>query len=322
MAEAALAALLVAALGVPHALPLDRVSPGPAAAVWLGALALRAVAGVGLALAALLLLPATPLFERVAGWSVHVLAGPPHVDLTGEPVAHLAALAPPGLLALSLVAFMAGLLRGALLLRRELARRALGGGPAGSLVIADRGLLVAVPGLGRRRVVLSDRALAEFDSGELRACLAHERGHLRRRHRALGLVGGCLAVLARPVAGTRAARRGLLLSLERDADEYAVARTGDPLALASAICKVAEGSARRRRPGLAFGLDGSAGTPARLDALLAGGRRRGSAALERVVLAAAILLLVLAAATATALVLWLIDTTPPAALAAALSCRH
>jgi Zn-dependent protease with chaperone function len=322
MTEAALAAVLLAALALPHALPLARVNPATAAAVWLGALGLRAVLALGGALAALLVLPATPLFEHVAGWSVHVLGGPPHVDLTGEPVAHLAALAPPALLALSLLAFLAGLARGALLLRGELARRALGGGPGGSLVIADRGLLVAVPGLGRRRVVLSDRALAELDPAELRACLAHESGHLRRRHRALGLLGGCLAVLARPLPGAGAARRGLLLSLERDADEYAVARTGDPLALASAICKVAQGSARREKPGLAFGLDGAGGTRARLEALLAGGTARGSAALERAALAAAILLPALALAAAAALVLWLIHATPPAALAAALSCRH
>jgi hypothetical protein len=80
-----------------------------------------------------------------------------------------------------------------------------------------------------------------------------------------------IVVLGRPVPGTRAALRGLLLSLDRDADEFAVARTGDPLALASAICKVAGGSARRRARGLSFGVDGPGGTPARL----AGGRRRG-----------------------------------------------
>jgi hypothetical protein len=130
-----------------------------------------------------------------------------------------------------------------------------------------------------------------------------------------------LATLARLTPGGRAAHRGLLLSLERDADEYAVTRTGDPLALASAICKVARGS-RRVSPGLAFGLDGSGGTPARLDGLLAGGRRRGSASLERAVLAAAVLLSALLGAAVTGLALWLVDSVPPEALSAALSCRH
>jgi hypothetical protein len=102
----------------------------------------------------------------------------------------------------------------------------------------------------------------------------------------------------------------------------AAARTGDALALASAICKVAGGSARRGVGGLAFGVDGPSGTPARLEGLLAGGRRRGSAPLERTVLAAAVLLSALLAGAAVGLALWLVDTVPPAALSAALSCHH
>ncbi|MGH2847003.1 MAG: M48 family metalloprotease [Thermoleophilaceae bacterium] len=318
MAEAGTAGVLATMLLlVPHTLPLRRVNPAAAGAVWFAALVLRALLVLALALAALLVLPATAWFDRVAGWSVHGL-GSLHLDLSGEAVAHVAVLAPPVLTALSVLGFAAGVLRGGVALERELSRRSLGSGPGGSLVIADRALLVAVPGLGRRRIVLSDRALAELDAAELEACLAHESGHLSRCHRALGLAGDCLATLARPVPGARKARSGLLLSLERDADEYAVARTGNPLALASAICKVA--GARRGLDGLAaFGLDGAA-TSARLDCLLADGRRRGSAPLEGLVLAAAVLLFAVAAAGAAALVLWLGDSAPRAALAAALSC--
>lgn len=321
MAELAVVVLLLA-VALPHALPLERVNPAVAAVVWLAVLGLRAVLVLGIVLAALLLLPATPLFERVADGSLHMIGEPVHTDLSGEPVAHFAALAPPALLALSLLVFLGGVTRGALLLRRELVRRSLGRGPGGSLVVADRGMLVAVPGLGCRRIVLSDRALAELDGAELAACLAHERGHLRHGHRAAGLVGNLLVVLGRPLPGGRAALRGLLLSLERDADEYAVARTGDPLALASAICKVAGGSARRGVRGLAFGLDGCGGTPARLDGLMAGGRQRGSAPLERAVLVAAVLLSALLVGAAVGLALWLADAAPPAALSAALSCHH
>jgi Zn-dependent protease with chaperone function len=301
--------LVIVALLLPHALPLDRVNPAAAAAIWLAALGLRAVLVAGLALAALLVLPATPLFEQVEQGSVH-------------PVAHIAALAPPGLLALSVVVFLAGLARGVVLLRHELARRSLGHGPAGSLVIADGALLVAVPGLGRRQIVLSDRALAEFDGAELRACIAHEAGHLWRGHRAAGVAGGLLALMGRPIPGSHTALGGLLLSLERDADEYAVARTGDPLALASAICKVARGSGRWRAPGLALGLDGAGSTPTRLEGLLAGGRLRGSALLERVVAGAAVALPALLGVAIVSLALWLADAAPPAALSEALSCRH
>ena len=69
--------------------------PRTACSVWIAALALRAVLVVGLALAALLLLPATELFQHVAAWSAHLRAGSGEVQLSGEPVAHLAALGPP-----------------------------------------------------------------------------------------------------------------------------------------------------------------------------------------------------------------------------------
>jgi Peptidase family M48 len=321
MAEAVAAVLLLAGLVAPHLLPLERVRPAAASAVWLAALALRASLVVALALAALLVLPGTELFGRVAHWSLHVVAGPPHVDLSGDPLAHLSALGPPAVVALSLFAFALRLTRGTVVLRRELARRALGGGPGDSLVIADPSVLVAVPGLGRGRIVLSDRALSELDGAELDACLAHEAGHLRRGHRLVGLIGACLAVLGRPIPGTRAARSGLLLGLERDADEYAVARTGDPLALASAICKVV-GSAAPATRGLVFGVRGTGETRARLDCLLGGGRRRGSAALEAAVLALALLLPVVTVAALVDFGQWLASAAPPAALAAALTCGH
>jgi Zn-dependent protease with chaperone function len=319
MAEAA-ALLVLAGLAAPHALPLARVTPAAACSVWIAALALRAVLVVGLALAALLLLPATELFQHVAAWSAHLRGGSGEVQLSGEPVAHLAALGPPALIGLCLLTFAVRLAHAGLALRRQIARRTLGSGPRGSLVIADRGLVVAVPRLGRGRIVLSDRALAELDTAELEACLAHEAGHLRHGHRALGLVGACLAELARPLPGTRAARRGLVLSLERDADEYSVAKARDPLALASAICKVAGGKERSCELA-AYGLGGGE-TRTRLDGLLAGGRLRGSAAVERGVLALALLMPVLVTMSIVGFGVWLWDALPPAALSAAFSCPH
>jgi len=313
--------VVLACLVAPHLLPLERVRPAAASAVWLAALALRAALVVAIALTALLVLPGTAVFAGVAHWSLHVVAGPPHVDLSGEPLAHLSALGPPAVVGLSLLAFVLRLTRGTVVLRRELAWRTLGRGPGDSVVIADRSVLVAVPGVGRGRIVLSDRALTELDADELEACLAHEAGHLRRRHRLVGLVGSCLAVLARPVPGARAARAGLLLSLERDADEYAVARTGDPLALASAICKVVRSAAPATR-GLVFGMHGAGETRARLDCLLGGGRRRGSAALEAAALGLALALPVVIAVALVGFGDWLSSAAPPAALAAAVSCAH
>jgi Zn-dependent protease with chaperone function len=312
------AALLVAGVLIaPHVMPLGRVSPVAAGAVWLAALAARAVVVVGLALAALVVLPGTVLFERVSGWKLHQGTGSVHLDLSGEPVAHLAALAPPGLVVVALVAFALSVARGAIALHRELGSRALGRGPRDSVVIADPGLLVAVPGLGPARILLSDRALTELDEAELEGCLAHEAAHLHRFHRPLGLLAGCLAAVARPIPGTRAAERGLRLSLERDADEAAVARTGDPLALASAICKVA-GQHRPAAP--AMGVAGAGGTKARLDGLLAGEGLRGGSALERGVAAMASLMALAVVALIVGLALWLVDAAAPAGIAAALAC--
>ena len=69
------ALLLLAALAAPYALPLERVSPAAAGAVWLAVLALRALIVLGLALSALLLLPATHLFHRVTDWSGYEIVG-------------------------------------------------------------------------------------------------------------------------------------------------------------------------------------------------------------------------------------------------------
>jgi Zn-dependent protease with chaperone function len=322
MAEAGLAALVMGALVVPHTLPLHRVNPATASAVWLAALALRALIALAVALAALLVLPTTPLFAAVSGWSAHGLIGTLHVDLSGDPVAHLAALGPPLVLALLAIGFLASLARGAFLLRRLLARRLLGQGPGGSIVIASSEMLVAVPSLGPGRILLSHRALAELDAAELEACLAHETGHLRRGHRFIGLTGRCLAALGRTVPGSAAARRGLMLSLERDADEYAVARTGKPLALASAVCKVAAASTPAGRTGAPVMSAAGAGAPwPRLDGLLEGGRRRASRRVERLVLAMAFLLAAVITGATAALVLWLAQVAEPGALAAAISCH-
>lgn len=320
MTEALVAVVVLVALAVPHALPLERVNPVAATAVWLAALALRALLALGLALAALLLLPGTGLFATISGWSVHGFVGSLHVDLSGDPVAHLAALSPPALVMLAVAGFAASLARGAFTLRRDLSRLLLGAGPAGSVVIADRQLLVAVPTFGRGRILLSQRALAELDAAELETCLAHEHGHLRRRHRMLGVFGRCLRAIAWPIPGGAAARRGLLLSLERDADEYAVAETGKPLALASAICKIAGASALDGRGATAMGAAGAGAPWARLDSLMEGGRRRGSRPVERAVLAVAVVLVAMVACAAAGLALWVAHGASPAALAAAITC--
>lgn len=67
------------------------------------------------------------------------------------------------------------------------------------------------------------------------------------------LAGRVLAALGFLFPGTRQAQGSLHQALERDADEYAVRRTRDPLSLASAICKAAAGPCRPGEIGLAGG---------------------------------------------------------------------
>lgn len=67
MVNSAVVAVAVAgAVGLPHILPLQRVAPVTASAVWLLALALRALVAVGAAVFLFLFLPQTSLFEAVA----------------------------------------------------------------------------------------------------------------------------------------------------------------------------------------------------------------------------------------------------------------
>lgn len=268
----ALAGLCCIVLALPHLLPLHRVSPGPAARVWLLALAVRALLSLGLVVAALVWIP------------------------------HISALAPALAVSCSLTFFVCVMATMTVRLRRRVSTLALGDGPEGSLVIADRDVYVALTGVGPVRVLVSAGALDALDGPELRASLAHEHGHRHLRHRAWTLVGATLLALARPLPAGAACRRGLRLSLERHADEYAVGRTGDPLALASAICKAARG----RSPVGSLALTRS-GTTIRLDQLMAGGITRGSALAELATTTLATTLCTLGAAVTLA-VGWVVAT--------------
>lgn len=242
MAELALVLVVLTALVSPHLLPLRRVAPVTGAAVWLGALALRALVVVGAVIFVLVYLPQTGVFAAIAEWCFHgvlpVLTT--HLGLSGHTLADAALILPGLALAASALWLGFGMLRAALGLRRRLAARLLGAGPLGSTVVAEPGIVVAVTGVGQTRVVISEEALGAFDEAELRASLAHEWAHVRRRHRPVLVLAALLGTLGRLLPGTRQAQRELGLCLERDADEAAIRATRDPLALASAICKAAQ----------------------------------------------------------------------------------
>lgn len=262
--QAVIAVALPAAIVLPHLIPLHRVTPLVAAVVWLCVLSLRALVAIGGALFVFVFLPQTGVYDAVADWCLHevlpLIAG--HLGLSGHPLVHAAIVVPGLALAASVLWLMCGVARAWLLVRAKL-RRALGEGPHGSTIIEDDGIVVAVTGVGRSRILISRTALGAMDPDELEASLSHELGHIHRRHRPLLLLASILVALSRMLPGTRSAERELRFSLERDADNYAVRRTRDPLALASAICK----AATSRTPAAATGLAGSGRLALRLDYL-------------------------------------------------------
>jgi beta-lactamase regulating signal transducer with metallopeptidase domain len=141
-----------------------------------------------------------------------------------------------------------------------------------------------------------------MDSGEIAAGLAHETAHLRRRHRPVLVAASVLATIARPLPGTAAAERQLSFQLERDADAAAVRHLNDPLALASAICKVAGSQA----PAGAAGLGGSGPVTQRVAELLDGSGSR-SRAVDKTARLLAVALGVVAVALTLSTAAWAFD---------------
>ena len=306
MIELAASVTLSAAIAAPHLLRLHNAAPATAALVWLLALALRALVAVGGALFLLIYLPRTEFFQAVADWCLHeilpLFSG--HLGVSGHPVVHVAVALPIIAMTASLCWLLFGMARAWMSVRRTLART-VGEGPLGSTVVADEEIVIAVPSLGRPRILVSHAALDVLDGSELLASLEHERGHLERRHRPLLVAASLLAAVARPLPGTRAAEHGLAFSLERDADEYAVRKTRDPVALASAICK-----ALGALPRIGAALTGQGRVSARLTYLLERDRARRRAASEYAARALAALLAVLVLSLAASLPAWAASGPP------------
>ena len=305
MLELAIAVGLPLAIVAPHLLPLERTTPIWAARLWLCALALRALTAVGVAVFVFAYLPRTGAFSALAEWCFEEVLPLLATDLglSGHPLAHAAAVLPGLALAASMLWAAAGLGRAWLALRRRLAGT-LGEGPLGSTVVHGERILVAVTGLGRGRVIVSDAALRAMDSGELAASVAHEQGHLLRRHRELLLAARVLAAPARVLPGARAAERELVFQLERDADEYAVTKTNDPLALASAICKAAGDAVA---PAL-VALGGGGRVTRRLGYLVDGSPARGGGLLEASLRVLVIALTLGCISLATSIPAWALET--------------
>lgn len=238
-----LAVGLLAVLGIalPHVLRLDRARPATAATLWVAALSLRALAALLFALYAVLAFPHTQAFKVLAHWCEHTavpLLGI-HVDLDGHAVGAVVTLVPAVAAAGALLVAALRTVRTARSIASMLEGSALGSGPQGSVIVGGPDVALAAAGLIHPRVVVTAGALATLEDDELAAGLAHERGHIARRHHLLLAYAECCRALAGRLPGTRRAIAEFRFQLERDADAWALRRAHDPQALASAICKAA-----------------------------------------------------------------------------------
>lgn len=271
----ALAALVVTAIALPHVLRLERVVPSLAIAIWGSALALRALTVIfGLAYV-VFVLPQTDAFAAVTHWCWHTILPlmATHLGLDGHSIGDAAVLGASFVVAASAVSVGFGLARAGRSVRRMLNRETVGIGPQASLIVGGPEVMLAAAGFTRPRVVVSAGALAVLDDEELAAGLDHERGHIERRHRFVLVIGELCRGVARFMPGTRQALSQLTFHVERDADQWALARRHDRLALASAICKAA--TFRSASPVLST--LGSCGVRGRLDQLLDGSAGRSEA---------------------------------------------
>ncbi|MEO8292106.1 MAG: M56 family metallopeptidase [Actinomycetota bacterium] len=97
-------------------------------------------------------------------------------------------------------------------------------------------------GFHRRIVVVSSGMLSELTGEERAAVLAHEHGHVRGWHTALWVVAQIVVRAFGFFPPARIATRFLVLGLETAADDAAVGEIGDPVAVARALLRLAEGS--------------------------------------------------------------------------------
>jgi Zn-dependent protease with chaperone function len=238
----ALAAVIAAGIVLPHVLRLERVAPVVAIALWLSALALRALACAFVVVYVLLYLPRTGLFDVLTHWCWTALV--PFVDhrheVDGHSVGDLAVQVPLLLLVLSLVWVVVEVLHAHRATRRLIEREVIGHGPRGSLIVGGPEIDLAVAGITRPQILVSAGALALLDDDELAAALDHEQAHIVRGHRFVTLVAAWFRAAGWLVPGARRAVRELAFHLERDADRWALRRRDDRLALASVITKAAE----------------------------------------------------------------------------------
>ena len=281
----AICVLLIVGIAVPHLIPVGHASPAVAATIWLSALCLRALTVLYVVLYLVLFFPSTKVFAVVTHWCWHTfLPLASQSGLHGHRVGDAASIVPAFVLAFSLISVAVGVVRAGRSVQSLLTRSSLGQGPGGTLIVSGPNVLLAAAGMTHPRVFVSAGALATLDDDELAAGLDHERAHIARRHRFILVFAELCRSLARFVPGTRGILAELRFHLERDADQWALARRNDPHALASAICKAATSHATT--PGLVL-LSGHGDVTRRVDELIEHGAGAPTRRLRRALACAA-----------------------------------
>jgi Zn-dependent protease with chaperone function len=154
--------------------------------------------------------------------------------------------------------------------------------PGTDLIDDTRPVAYCLPGR-HPRIVMSEGALQLLSSGQARAVIEHERGHVYEHH---GLVMLPMVGLRRLFAWIPYARLApveIASLLEMSADDYS-ARRNDPVHLAAALVLM---STSGRVPSCAFGAAGNA-IPRRVDRLLLTSRNSKRTAVASVLMAGAI----------------------------------
>lgn len=248
--------------------PGRAVRPLAGIVMWMSILTLRAVFMITSALLLMAFGISGSLPSWLPAWCIHLTSplDQSHLGLSDHAAGEIAKLLPVALVLGSFLLAGYGIWKAGREVRKWIGVNAVGEGPTGSLIVNDPEMLIAAAGVRRPVVVVSPGALMELDESELAASLQHEWGHVRRRHRIVTLSAELLLSLSRPLPGGSSALANLRYFLERDADEYAVGKTGDPASLVRAICKVANATFSPRGPAVAS--LGGAGVPARLRMLV------------------------------------------------------
>ncbi len=185
--------------------------------------------------------------------------------------------------------------------RADLAR--IGTPREGFTVVESPEPMAFTVGLHRRIVVVSSGMLLELTGEERAAVLAHEHAHVRGWHTVLLVVARIVVRAFGFFPPARIATRFLVLGLETAADDAAVGEIGDPVAVARALLRLAEGSGHGAPTSALGGIESDVVTRVRRlthpDAGTQGWRPLGSLVTVTTILLVTSLLLVLPATKRT-----------------------